>query len=201
MSVEEMVDLTVAFRYLSGHRGRRVAVVGGGGGFSVFAADEVEEAALECPLLPEETQQELMEFIPLAGSSVRNPVDAFVSFDPTRLGRALATVGRAHNIDVIMFHIDFASPAAAFSPMTSDLEGYIGSTVRELEAAREASGKPIIVVANQALDVKAVEHTLLFQEYCRRSSIPVYPTIPRAATALAAYLRWTEIRSPMEVAG
>lgn len=197
-SVDEMVDLAVAFRFIRGLRGPRLGVVGGGGGFSVFAADEVEAAGLDCPLLPEETQAELLEFIPLAGSSVRNPVDAFVSFDPTRLGKTLSAVGQAPSVDAVLFHIDFASPAAAYAPIASDPESFIGLLVREIEAAQAASGKPIIVAANQALDVKAVEYTLLFQEHCQRASIPVYPTIPRALAAIAAYLRWTERRSEGE---
>ena len=48
-SVEEMGDLAVAFRYMGAPAGPGVAVVGGGGGFSVFAADEIDDAGLAVP--------------------------------------------------------------------------------------------------------------------------------------------------------
>src|SRR2546427_7845450 len=63
-SVEEMADLAGAFRYMSAPAGPGVAVVGGGGGFSVFAADEIDDAGLECPVLPENTQKALGEINP-----------------------------------------------------------------------------------------------------------------------------------------
>src|SRR5438034_7655089 len=74
-SVEEMADLAVAFRFMSAPDAPGVAVVGGGGGFSVFAADEIDDAGLECPVLPESTQKALGELNPVAGTRLRNPVD------------------------------------------------------------------------------------------------------------------------------
>ncbi len=45
-----------------------------------------------------------------------------------------------------------------------------------------------------ALDTQAMEQTLAFQELCWRADIPVFPTIPRAANALAKVLRWRQAR-------
>ncbi len=97
-SVDEMADLAVAFRYMGVPKGKGVAVVGGGGGFSVFAADEIDEAGLECPVLPERTQAQIREFTPAAGTSVasiRSGEPAKLTLAPRALNAsATASAGR-----------------------------------------------------------------------------------------------------------
>src|SRR3970282_1947437 len=114
-SVQEMVDLAVAFRCAGlaesgpgAFSGPDVAVVGGGGGFSVFAADGLDEAGLGAPVLPEATQQALREFHPVAGTSVRNPVDTIVIFDPAKLRETVGIIGAAEDIDAGMVHLSFS---------------------------------------------------------------------------------------------
>jgi acyl-CoA synthetase (NDP forming) len=51
-SIEEMADVLLAFLRLRTPAGRRVGIVGVGGGASVQAADECEKAGLVVPLLP-----------------------------------------------------------------------------------------------------------------------------------------------------
>jgi len=197
-SVEEMVDLAVAFRYMQPPEGPGVAVVGGGGGFSVFAADEIDEAGLDCPLLPEHTQAELREFTPLAGTSVRNPVDTIAIFEPPKLERTLLAIGRAENIHSVLYHTSFSwgSWRRSSSSWLGGLDPaqYMDVMVQQMVRAREATGKPIVVVLRPALDVEAMERSLAFQERCCRAGFPIYPTIPRAANAIAKVMRWREGR-------
>jgi acyl-CoA synthetase (NDP forming) len=200
-SVEEMVDLAVAFRCAgladSGPGalgGPGVVVVGGGGGFSVFAADELDEAGLTCPALPETTQQALREFTPVAGTSVRNPVDTIMVFDPSKLRETVRVVGSAENIHAVMFHTNFNFGGWRRSSTWFDPEVYRKRAAEALVEGRQACGKPVSVVLRPALDVQAMEQTLAFQELCWRVDIPVFPTIPRAANALAKVLRWRQAR-------
>ncbi len=75
-TMDELHDMVVAVTTGLGKvRGRGVALVGGGGGFAVLSADAIAAAGLDTPWLPEATQEKLREFIPIAGTSVRNPVD------------------------------------------------------------------------------------------------------------------------------
>jgi len=193
-NLEEMADLAVAFRFGAVPADNRVAVVAGGGGISVAAADEVDGAGLLCPALPEETQRRLLEFIPAAGSSVRNPIDAFISFDPGKLGDTICVVGEADNIDAVIVQMDFTSPGFAMSPLTKGPDTAITALVDAIAEAGAASGKPSIIVSHEKLDVDTVRHTALFQENCWRAGMPVYPTAGRAAAATAALLRWKETR-------
>ncbi len=195
-SVEEMVDLVVAFRYLSPPQGAGVAVVGGGGGFSVFAADEIDEAGLQCPVLPEHTQAELREFTPVAGTSVRNPVDTIAIFEPPKLEQTLRTIGQAENIDAVLFHTSFSwGGSRRMAAFGVDPQQFVEMQVQQMIRAREASGTPIVVVLRPPLDVDGMERTAAFQERCWRAGFPVYPTIPRAANAIAKTLKWARGRS------
>jgi acyl-CoA synthetase (NDP forming) len=196
-SVEEMVDLTVAFRFMGAPSGAGVAIIGGGGGFSVFAADEIDEAGLRCPVLPEHTQRELMEFTPVAGTSVRNPVDTIAIFEPPKLEQTLTAAVEAENIDVVLFHTSFSwGSARRTSNMFPNIDPiqYIGVIADQMVRARDAAGKPIVVVLRPALDAEAMERTSVFQERCSRDGFPTFPTIPRAANAIARLLRWHEAR-------
>ena len=200
-SVEEMVDLAMAFVSLGqadngpgALTGPGVVVVGGGGGFSVFAADELNEAGLRCPVLPEATQQALREFTPVAGTSVRNPVDSIMVFDPSKLRDTIKVVGSAENIDAVMFHTNFNFGGWRRSSVWFDPETYRQKAGEALVEARQACGKPLVLVMRPPLDVQAMEQTLPFQELCWEAHIPVFPSIPRAANALAKVLRWRQAR-------
>jgi acyl-CoA synthetase (NDP forming) len=77
-SREEIIDMVMAFLHLKPPRGKRTLLIGGGGGNSVAMADICNREGLEVPHLTEETRKELNTFIRLAGSSARNPVDAWM---------------------------------------------------------------------------------------------------------------------------
>jgi acyl-CoA synthetase (NDP forming) len=189
-NLEEMIDLATAFRFGGAISGNRVALVAGGGGISVAAADEIDEAGLLCPALPEETQRNLLEFIPVAGTSVRNPIDAFVSFEPARLGDTIRIAGEAENIDAVMVQMDFTSPGFAMSPAATEPEKAIAALVDAIAGASAASGKPPVVVSQEKLDLDAVRYTAIFQEKCWQAGMPVFPTAGRAASATARLLAW-----------
>ena len=196
-SVEEMADLAVAFRYMSAPAGPGVAVVGGGGGFSVFAADEIDDAGLQCPVLSESTQKALGEINPVAGTSVRNPVDTIAIFEPPKLEQTLRIIGEAENIDVILYHTSFSwgRGRRSMAMLGADPVHYMQMQVQQMVKAREASGTPIVVVLRPPLDVESMERTAAFQEKCWQAGFPVFPTIPRAANAIAKVLRWARNRS------
>ncbi|MEE9286306.1 MAG: CoA-binding protein, partial [Dehalococcoidia bacterium] len=153
-SVEELVDLIVAFRYLGPSAnsrwlpaGPRVVVVGAGGGSSVFAADEIGEAGLQCPSLPERVQAQLRELVPVAGTIIRNPIDATDILEPTKLEQILRIAGQAENIDVIIYHLNIGWGRHMSSRNTTsvDPDQRAHLTMDAMLRAREATGKPIVV--------------------------------------------------------
>jgi hypothetical protein len=75
-SVEEMVDMLVALLRMTPPEGPNTCVIGVGGGASVMATDEIERAGLRMARMPPEIRDQLKEFIDLANSMLRNPIDA-----------------------------------------------------------------------------------------------------------------------------
>lgn len=201
-SVQEMVDLAVTFRCVgladSGPgaiTGPGVVVVGGGGGFSVFGADELGEVGLSCPILPEATQQALREFTPVAGTSVNNPVDSILVFRPSGLRDTIRVAGSAENIHAVMFHTNFNFGGWQRLTVWFNPEVYRERAAQALIEARQACGKPVVVVLRPPLEARVMEQTQAFEEMCWRAQIPVFPSIPRAANALAKVLRWRQERA------
>ncbi|MBN2100013.1 MAG: hypothetical protein JW753_10510, partial [Dehalococcoidia bacterium] len=74
-SVEEMVDMLVALLRMTPPTGVNTCVLGNGGGASVMATDEVEGAGLRMARMPPGARERIKEFIDLANSMLRNPID------------------------------------------------------------------------------------------------------------------------------
>jgi acyl-CoA synthetase (NDP forming) len=198
-SLDELVDMAVAFRFVGPPAGRGVGVVGPGGGFSVFAADEVNEAGLDLPDLSPAVQEELRRFTPVAGTSVRNPVDTNIIMEPHKLTDTLRIVASDPGVDSVLFHIGFGWGAwrrgvQQNTPLPFDPAMVVKAMADSIVRAKEASVAPIMLVARAALDAGSQRFSLQFQEQCWRQGVGVFPTIPRACNAIAKMVRWLEVR-------
>ncbi len=182
-SLEEMTDVLLAFRHLGKPAGRRVAVIGTGGGIGVWAADSIARAGLELPLLDERTQAEFRAFIPEAGNILRNPVDAGVAFtDFGLLERALRVLAADPNIDaiVVTIHIDWTFNFDGGRHLAR-LARYLAGPARE-----HTAGKPFLVSRQRyrtAAGIAEAEKDLC--ETLIAGGVPVYEGLPRAANALS----------------
>jgi acyl-CoA synthetase (NDP forming) len=190
-TMEDLVDVTVAMNFLGAFFGRRVGIVGGGGGQSVLAADEAVSAGLEIPALPEETQEKLRRFTPVAGTSVRNPVDTFVGFGPhlNLLVDTIRLVAEAPNIDLVLFHLHFAGGLMRGDPVkrAQDLADSLAGAVPRLD-------KPLAVVARTAAEAESFAACAAFQERACRAGIAVFPSMVGASRALGHLLEWHQSR-------
>jgi len=198
-SVDELVDLAVAFRFMGPPTGRGMAVVGPGGGFSVFAADEVNEAGLELPDLSPAVQEELRRFTPVAGTSVRNPVDTNIIMEPHKLTDTLRIVAGDPRVDAVLFHIGFGwgswrRGVQQHQPLPFDPAMVVKAMADAIVRAKEVATVPVILVVRSALDAASQRFSLQFQEQCWRQGVGVFPSIPRACNAIAKMVRWREMR-------
>jgi acyl-CoA synthetase (NDP forming) len=195
-SVDELVDMLIIFRFFERPPvGRGVGIVGGGGGFSVFAADEVDEAGLKAPALSPRVQEELRRFTPVAGSSVRNPVDTMAVMEPAKLIDTLRLVASDEAVDVILGHTGFGwGPGRVATAMGFDLSKLMEAVVDAMVQAREIAKKPIALVVATPPLLEPTEHSLRFQELCWRRGFAAFPSIPRAANAIAKMVAWREMR-------
>lgn len=216
-NMDELHDLVVAMTTkLRTVKGRGVALVGGGGGFAVLSADAIASSGLDTPPLPEATQEKLREFIPVAGTSVRNPVDTNVMGGPDgrrRMRDTLTLVGNSAPIDTVLATVggwDDWQPAADANASTGAtgaqgdadpaLQGSSGSRVErareaagDLGALQEIVGKPFIAVQRDRTGGdRDASRAFLDEAYFQ--GVAVYPTVHRAARTVGRLLEWRQRR-------
>jgi acyl-CoA synthetase (NDP forming) len=190
-SLEELVDVAVTFRFVKSLAGPNVVVVGGGGGVSVLAADDLDAVGLKLPPLLPETQAELAKVTAEAGTSIRNPIDTTALWDDRSFEATLVPCGAAPNVDVIVFHTGFGHGP---SMRGNDSRQRMPRQAEALARIQEQSGKPLVVAIREPLSAGAFEESQEFQELCWRNGLATYPSIARAGKALARLLEWQRLR-------
>ena len=194
--MEELVDQTVAFRYLKSLPGPRAGIVGGGGGYSVLASDEIGASGLTMPALPAEIQQKLHDFTPTAGTSVRNPVDTSVGWGPEGLKPMLDTiriVAESPNIDYILYHTSYSWGAMrAEGPSIAEVAG---EAAQGIGAISRDTGKPIVCVARLPTNELGMTGTLAFQQQIANEGLPCFNSVRDATLALRRMLAWQATRA------
>ena len=186
--LDEMMDLMLAFSYVKRPRGRRLGVVGFGGGRSVQSADDCERARLSVPSFPPEIRQKLREFTPEAGTSVRNPVDSspFVFWDPLLFFQTLEIVESYDGVDSLLVYLPMAF---AFVDRGEQL---IRVQVEAIKDFKAKSRKPLIVALLSGDIPHVLQLGFELQRILVDAGIPVYPSPGRAACALSRFVKYYE---------
>jgi acyl-CoA synthetase (NDP forming) len=193
-SLEEMAEMAMTFLYVKPPRGKRVAVMGLGGGTSVAAADACSREGLIVPPLTESTQNELKKFIPLAGASIRNPLDTGLVFrDVSVLAREmdLVTADPAIDMLIIMPHLDMARHTG-----TEQVQGLIDYLADFSKNNRW--NKPMVLVfhsfANEAWEAELRSR---LKVELPQKGVPVYSSLISASRALARFAEYHRVQREM----
>lgn len=183
-SLDELVDTAVAFRFMPRPQGNRFVMVLSGGGTSVLAADDLASVGLDTPPLSDEVRTELAKHIPIAGTSIRNPVDINMFTDNAGLPAILSAVGTAPNVDAMFFHASFNWN------LPGDPEERTDQLIERLHAAQDEIRKPFVLVVEPGRELHQVKQEHAFSKLGWEHGFPVFPTAMRAAQAYAHVLRW-----------
>ena len=190
-TMDDLQDVSIAVTTgLKDIRGRGVCLVGGGGGTAVLASDALASAGLDVPPTPEATKRELSEFIPVAGTSINNPIDTNMG-DAETQDRTLRIMSRAENIDVIVTTASFGRNADRPDADVEDLKRRGDDQIDRLARLQEETGIPIVLLTRGTPN-SVLEH---FQTEAYARGLAVFPTIHRAARAMSAILEWRERRA------
>lgn len=168
--VDDLVDVSKAFRMRKLPEGENVAAITISGGAGVLLADRCEEHGLKLPPLSNETIEQLREFVP-EFSSLLNPIDvtAQVFNDFSLFNRVVRVVLNDPAVhQVIVFNASIQGQNAE-------------NLARELADIVQGTDKPILV-SWSAQPGKAVEAMRILEE----NKIPSYPTPGRSVIAAAA---------------
>ena len=185
---DEMADLAVSFYFLPPIRDRRVGVAGGAGGASVLAADQCEEAGLDIIPLPTEIREELKSKDFAIWDWIGNPADISIATGDNRFTPALMLqmMARNQNFDLLIAIMGTGitdCPGQQEISVDAYLEQYkLISTLKPLLAVVGESHRG----AESNLGIDDYDECKLMCEVITKliaASIPVYPSIGRAAKA------------------
>jgi acyl-CoA synthetase (NDP forming) len=178
-SMSDWADAVLALCLLPAPRGKEVFLIGGGGGFSVGNGDMCRHHGLEVPRLSEQTMRRLRQSVPVAGSIAGNPLDDWRIFDDAHYLLEILELAYADPA-VSMVIVERLVPRDAFH-MSGD-----ASLPREVVDFVAQSRKPtVFTIDHDGGDPELTTRgAALLAEICR-TGIPAYPSLGRAAWALA----------------
>lgn len=216
-TMDELLDLVVAASTDTCRiTGRGVALFGGGGGgFAVLSADAIDREGLTVPQMPRKAVEKMREYIPVAGSSVNNPIDAFPPEE--HMDDMLKLVATAEGIDMM-----FMSPMTGWrrggpgskgpgskmpdadqdgeSPKESkgekkEMEEIAKKSARQMRRLQEETGTPIVGILRSGRMAQMMGlRTDSFNQAAYREGIGIYPSVERAARTVALVLEWRNYR-------
>jgi acyl-CoA synthetase (NDP forming) len=192
-SLEEMVDVVMALQYLQVPQGRRCLLFGGGGGNAVAMADIFNEQELDVPPISAETRKELASFIPLAGNSLRNPLDLWPVLDNIELlRRCMELVVADPVVDMVVLD---RHPSLWGDDDRTKLQNEINQYIINF-AKTNKYNKPVVVA------MRMLEHdpdVIAAGAKQRRdfslAGVPAYSSPAMAARALGRFARYHELLS------
>ncbi|MBW2673188.1 MAG: CoA-binding protein [Deltaproteobacteria bacterium] len=187
-SLDEMIDLALLFGYMKPPAGRRIGMVGIGGGVSVLAADAFEQKNLSLTRLTPAIQARLQDLHPGAGNIYTNPIDTTALFYETDgFRKTLEILDDWDEIDIILLHVPY-DILAFLTPeqvrgiaMAEKMIGHIGG-IR----------KPVAMLLHCAALKESYELSCDNQEVCWKAGLPAFTSIEGCASALDKFIRFHE---------
>ncbi|MEJ8810353.1 acetate--CoA ligase family protein [Variovorax ureilyticus] len=173
-SFEELLDVGHAAVLLGAERlptTRAVTLVAASGGFGIMMADAMVQAGMELPQLADTTKALIREAVPTAGTN--NPVDASaqMSARPDILLKMLTALQNDANGSTLVLLL-------ALSLYNPRLRGVYLEALSKIRASHP--DRLLVIISRGPADAVAEINAL---------GIPVFPSIPAAASGLAGLVR------------
>jgi acyl-CoA synthetase (NDP forming) len=197
---DELLNTALALSCVQPPSGKGTAIITNSGGFSVLETDVCAKAGLEVPQFTQETIIELRKMVPIAGTSINNPLDAWPVFynvpgTTGTLADAIKTVSRDSNIHSIVLHFDEVRYlrqvlGQAFEDFLKEL---VEIMMQGCRYARDEMGKTVMVCVSldaYSEDQEDRRYHLLAKKAFERDQFPVYPVLGASIKALANLYRY-----------
>ena len=197
---DELLDTTLALSCVPLPSGKGTAIITNSGGFSVLETDLCVKAGLEVPQFTKETIAELRKMVPLAGTSINNPLDAWPIFynmsgTTGTLADAIKTLSHDKNIHSIVLHFDEVRYLRHVLGEATEnfLKELVKIMVQGCRYARDEMGKTIMIcVSLDAYSEDEVDrrYHLLAKKAFEGEQFPVYPALGASIKALSNLYRY-----------
>mgnify|MGYP006288574003 CR=1 FL=1 len=188
-TIEEWIDMAVTFSFHDRPLGRRVALLGLGGGATVLAGDEASKEGLVMPRFPDELRERTARLLGTeAGTIINNPMD--LSAEAWTLGYypILEGFSQYDGIDFTIVHLSLGlivPPPERHREIWSKLND-------DIVRAHTDFGKPVVVAMQMLTFPEHYEWMIEAKEKCYRSGIAVYNSIRHAARSMVRLQRYHE---------
>jgi acyl-CoA synthetase (NDP forming) len=187
-SLEELADSLVTLSFMSAPKGRRVALIGAGGGSSVLITDEFERRGLKVPPLPQEMRNRIGEFTSLAGNILRNPIDYSQNWkEAEKLLRTVRIISHWEGIDFLIWFFDLTWVLLIEMDRIHEI-------LRGILAESRAASKPIAIVIRTDISPEQAKKVYSFVQKCVSLELPIYYSFASAANAMNLVLSYHERR-------
>ena len=197
-SLEEIIDVVLAFLYLKPCSGKRSLVLGGGGGNSVAFADICGREGLDIPPISEKTRKDLNEFIRLEGNSTRNPLDVWMVQREIQLYRRVLEIAMSDPsidlaiVDRVVGGLDLFDdderPEGDHDKGLNEVNDFLINFAKE-----NPFGKPVVVSMNlYGSDLYCADKAAQARRKFVTSGVPAYPSFESAARAMARFVNYHE---------
>jgi acyl-CoA synthetase (NDP forming) len=189
--MDELIDLVLLFQHLTPLPGRKIGLIGIGGGSSVLLTDTFAEEGLIVPSFPDWVRRRLREILPAEvdpGTSVHNPVDLSVSgWNPDTLCKTIEAVGESDGVDFTLVHLGLHA-----GTLTPRFRKSVITDVDALIKTKKNLKKPVVMVVHDDHVPEVTKFAFDIQERCRQADIPVFPSFNRGARAMSKFIRYYE---------
>jgi acyl-CoA synthetase (NDP forming) len=202
-SFDEMVNILMAFDTSPLPAGRSLAMITNSGGFSVIQTDLCMKAGINVPRFSRETIEALRAMVPLAGTSIANPLDAwpiYYNISPTgNMADVIKTVSSDRNVQSLIFQFDqFRYLRRVLGrEVETHMTQLIDLMVEGCRHTREKDKKPVLVIVSldpYLEDEEDRHYNLMIKKAFAAKGFPVYPSMDAAIKALSDLCRFSDSR-------
>ena len=193
-SIDEMVDVALTFLNMPVPQGRNTAIIGGGGGVAVLAADACERAGLTVPRFTPEIRRKLQQLLPTVGTILRNPIDTqwVITVTPQQLSQITNILAQWDGCDLLLAHYPMDIGPILFHEIGSaSLDALIDSII---QTARTCT-KPVAVALHAVAYPQSWEILLKTEQRCIEAGLPVFRSVSSAARAISRFIQYYEDRA------
>jgi acyl-CoA synthetase (NDP forming) len=189
-TLEEAVDQLIALQNMLPVKGKRVGLVGRGGGIGVITSDMCEREGLSVPQFSPWIREQLQKMTE-AGSTNRNPVE--IGLGAKGVSKyytdALKIVASDPLIDVV---VTFLNPE---DYLHYGITGWLEDIISSLVEANKNISKPLAVAILSGNDVQVFEASLNIQRKCQEAGIACFLTLDAAVKAIGKLATYYERKS------
>jgi acyl-CoA synthetase (NDP forming) len=193
-SFDEMVNIVMAFDTSPLPAGRAVAMITNSGGFSVIQTDLCMKAGIEVPRFSQKTIEALRVLVPLAGTSIGNPLDAWPIYynisSSGNMADIIKIVSSDRNIHSLVFQFDqFRYLRRVLGQkVETHMKQLIDLMVEGCQHSREKEKKPVLITVSldpYLEDEEERHYNLMIKRAFAAKGFPVYSNMDAAIKALS----------------